>query len=77
MCTVHTLRASSATSSVEVGDHMASAAGKSGRPFVRASIYPYSLHASVARTGDIGVGFVAYKQYFRGFQCQRLLPARS
>ena len=37
-----------------------------------ASIHPYSLHASVAWTDDIGMRFVAYKQYFRWFQCQRI-----
>ena len=50
----------------------ASAAGRRAGPFATASIHPYSLHASFPRTDHIGMGFVAYKQYFRGFQCQRV-----
>jgi hypothetical protein len=40
-------------------------------PCQGASINPYSLHASLAGAHDIRVRFVAYKQYFGGFQCQR------
>ena len=57
---------SNTTELVEAGDHMIGRCRSAGHP-CPASINPYSLHANLARTGDIGVGFVAYKQYFRGF----------
>ena len=50
----------------------ASAAGKRVGPNNTAPIHPYSLHAGCPRTDHIGMGFVAYKQDFRGLECQRV-----
>ena len=44
--------------------------GKRLGPNNSTSIHPYSLHASGARAYDISMRFIAYKQYFRRFQCQ-------
>ena len=56
---------------VEVRDHMVGGR-QVVRPRVAAAIHPYRLHARVAGTGNIGLGFIPYKQDFRRFQCQRL-----
>ena len=56
---------------VEISDHMVGWRQIDG-PCMSAAIHPYRLHARVAGAGNIGLGFVAYKQDLRRIECQRL-----